>query len=87
MIGLAIGVFAFMMDPGSGFGCCILIFLPPIAAGIGFMLSSEKKVAVLDMKRGNSKISVELSKSDIKKLISSKKKSKKKKKGETKTPK
>ena len=48
LLGLAVGGFAFIMGIGGsegaqGLGCCLAMFLPPIAAGVGFLIPSKSK--------------------------------------------
>jgi len=52
LLGLVIGGFAFLMaigasDGSQSFACCLLIFLPPSAAGVGFLIPSESKTITI----------------------------------------
>ena len=46
LLGLVVGGLVFMMGIGAGEGaqgaaCCLAIFIPPTAAGVGFLIPSK----------------------------------------------
>ena len=52
LLGLVIGGLAFFMAIGAsegaqGFACCLLIFLPPLAAAVGFLIPSKSKTITI----------------------------------------